>query len=213
MNIYTYYTETHKGLFEDYFKRTLPDSLNLVHSQSSQVCESGDYYEEGWLPSMQDKSQVILTAIKENMGSQFIYADSDIQFFGDILPSIKLKLERCDIACQNDVHLPSVAYCAGFMAFNANETTLKIWQAAHDLTDKTDDQRAFNQVVSAQNLHGRVVQPLDQEQFWSPRNLYASLSTLKPQANILMHHANWCIGVSEKIKQLDYVRKTINELS
>ena len=52
--------------------------FSLEHDQHTL---NGQFMQAGWLNTMQVKIEVILTAIKENWGNNFIFADCDIQFF------------------------------------------------------------------------------------------------------------------------------------
>lgn len=51
MKIYTYYTESHKILFENYFKPSVLD-LDIDATTGPQDCKRGEFYADGWKTTM-----------------------------------------------------------------------------------------------------------------------------------------------------------------
>ena len=48
MNIYSIHSKSHQVLFDKYFLPTSPLDVNLVSHTMPQICESGNYFHEGW---------------------------------------------------------------------------------------------------------------------------------------------------------------------
>ena len=68
MKVYTHYSESHKDLYENYFKKSLrelytKDELAIRSACHKQTTSAGSFMEAGWLESMQYKLEVILKAI------------------------------------------------------------------------------------------------------------------------------------------------------
>ena len=103
MNIYTHYSDSHKELYEDFFKPSLraiynKDEVSIRAAYHKQTTNEGKFMEAGWLDSMKYKLQVILQAIEENSNDYFIFADTDIVFYNDFTDDLKESLGDKDIA-------------------------------------------------------------------------------------------------------------------
>ena len=64
MNIYTHYSDSHKELYENYFKKSLrkiytKDEACIRAAYHKQTTSKGKFMEAGWLDSMKYKLQVI----------------------------------------------------------------------------------------------------------------------------------------------------------
>ena len=199
MKIYTYYTESHKELFDNYFSKSVVD-LEINATIGQQECESGSYYSTGWKSTTMKKVDVFIKATKENMGDIFIFSDVDIQFFGPIKDDLIKELGDSDIAIQNDY---SGGLCSGFFICRGNERTLKMFEnMKNNESQYLEDQYALNM-----NLHFCKVNILS-DKFrtfgsygtqWKGQNFHIP-------SNILMHHANWTEGINNKIKLLEIVK-------
>jgi hypothetical protein len=199
MKVYTYYTESHANLFENYFKKSLVD-LEIDATIGEQDCKSGSYYQDGWKTTTMKKVDVFLKGVKENMGGVFIFSDVDIQFFGSIKETLVGELGDADIAIQNDY---AGGLCSGFFICRGNERTLKMFQSMKDNHNLyREDQHALNM-----NLNFCKVKVLSNK-FWT---FGAYQQQWKGQNfdipdDILMHHSNWTEGIDNKIKLLELVK-------
>ena len=117
--IYTFYTDTHKDMYKDFFINTVPDSFSIRTLFMPQECKSGDFHADGWMKTMSRKVDYVIKSINEVIsdGSEwFVHADCDIQFFGDFHDDIENELDGYDMVNMDDNML-----CAGFFACRANE--------------------------------------------------------------------------------------------
>lgn len=212
MKLYTFYTDSHKELYEDYFKKTwdenkLDKSFDLVVDYFPQE-SGGNFMDEGWNLTMKKKVKYILKSIEDTWGESFIHADCDIQFFGDFKKDIKDKLEKNDLVAQRDESL----LCAGFFACKSNEKTKELWEKVYNNIDKFgNDQLALN------SLKGDVKTDFLDEKYFNISFVYNGVWTVesKVDANLIpkdiyIHHANWTVGVNNKIKMMNYVRENKN---
>ena len=199
MKLYTTYTPSHKGLFENYFLRTLPAEFDLCAEEDpEQACPSGCFYQAGWDKTCYKKIVLFLKACEENLGGVFFYCGVDVQFFGNVVDQLLLELEDFDIACQDDVS----AYCSGLFVCKASEKTLRMFEAMKANYEK-EDQATLNEhlhMCKHKKLsdrfftYGHVTpRPWQGEKFAVPED-------------ILIHHANFVIGVEQKMEIMDYVR-------
>ena len=205
MKIYTYYTDSHKIFHDNYFKKTLPSELTLVDTYGTQECQSGSYYDSGWGLTTGKKIDVFIQAVKENMGGYFIFSDVDIQVFGNNKDTLINELGDHDIAAQNDYF---GGYCSGFFISKGNERTLNMFtQMKNNYSSYLEDQDALNKNI---NL---CKSKLLSNKFWTVG------IEIKQQWNgqdfnipndILMHHANWTVGIQNKTNLLNKVREKFN---
>jgi len=199
MKIYTYYTESHKDLFESYFSKTVED-LEIDSTIGEQECKSGSYYSDGWKKTTMKKVDVFIKAVNENIGDIFVFSDVDIQFFGPIKDALIQELGDFDIAIQNDYN---GGLCSGFFVCRGNERTLRMFESMRDNHDQyLEDQHALNMNLNHCNY------TILSTRFWT----FGSFGTqwkgqnFEIPDNLLMHHSNWVEGIDKKVELLKIVR-------
>jgi hypothetical protein len=134
--------------------------------------------------------------------------------------------DLADGICEETHPLLSGHLCGGFFACRANDKTLALWKDIKEycLKNKSShDQRALNFILNGfkpynkNNKYGIKWDyfpfefygpgPELWDVFWKPG------MKLQVPENILVHHANWAIGVKNKIRQMKYVKKVIEQKS
>jgi len=227
MKLYSVYTESHEILHEQYFLPTLKDNYEL-HIKKSDIIGKGIYLQEDWMRAIYFKIDTIIEAIKENWEDIFIFSDVDIQFFKPTKEFLTIHMGSLDFLAQKD-HVDSIRkeshpelsghICTGFFACRGNEKTLKLWKEIKNFCMKNtscNDQRALNFLLNGFNPHKKnnaygirweylppefySAGPELKDIFWKP-----NMKLTIPE-NVILHHANWAIGIENKIKQLEYVR-------
>jgi hypothetical protein len=212
MKLYTYYSESHQVLFERYFRPSLPDGDDL-ELEVTQIRQFGDgnYMTEGWRQTMREKVGVILNALDRD--PCFIWDDCDVQFFGPIVDVLTAELGEYELACQND---SGGMLCAGFFICKSTENTKRMFHTIFEEmtadTSEVDDQQRLNR-----HAHACRCTFLSQR-FWTvglqlngvgrPLTRWQGQDVAVPKG-ILMHHANWTVGVDNKIKLLELVRDKV----
>jgi len=216
MDLLTFYSDSHKAMYENYFlesyKKYLQSSFTLHAKEISQLSQTGDYDSNGFNETMLEKIKLIL----ENFDSSdepFVFADCDIQFFGDFKDSLVKELGDYDIAFQDDV----VCRCAGFFIAKRNDKVKKFMEIVLEITPQFDhDQTAMNYILNHQSRFN-----LNLKEKKLPRNQYftVAVSTNAKQwvgqdfevpKDILVHHSNWTIGLDNKVKLLDFVKEKLS---
>jgi hypothetical protein len=214
MKIYTHYSRTHEELYNDFFLKTLRNiyskkELPVRALNHEQTTESGSFMEPGWLEAMDYKLLVILKAIEECMGSWFVFADCDIQFFNPFLDDIGAYLKKNDLACQED----RGSLCAGFFACNATEKTKILFQSIRShFRGMVNDQAALNNFsyLTTNTL-------LDTKKYFTIGNVFTNIGNnthewdgkaiILPPKEILIHHANYVRGTADKIRLMNLIRE------
>jgi len=217
IKVYSFFTESHKELVYDWFLPSLPSSCELILEEFPQECVSGEYMSSGWVKTMIRKVDLIIRGIEENWGGIFVHADIDIQFFKGFEEDIQKLMENKDIIAQKGSAAGRL--CAGFFACRGNKKTLALWKEIRriieKLGDKTNDEIQFNNLIRGHNKY-KVKWGLlpkvyfcpgyDKSEIWKPGQ------KLDVPHDIILHHANWTVGISNKIKQLEYVKEKIQKL-
>lgn len=206
MNIYTTYTPSHKILYDNFFLKTLPSCFTLnVLEDKEQLCQSGRYFSEGWTITTKKKVDFFVKICEENMGNYFFYSDVDVQFFDNHIDSLLLEeIEDNDIACQDDIW----RYCSGVFICKANDRTLNMFRYMKDNYDYADDdQKALNNALFM-SKHKMLSRKFFTSGFRRP---FWNGQYFDVPRDIVMHHANWTIGIRNKISLLNFVRKEYNK--
>lgn len=211
MKIYTFYTDTHKKILDEYFlpsfEKTNKD-LDLIVRKFDQKCPTGEYESDAWNEAMIDKVDYILESIEETWGHIFIHSDCDVQFFAPIKDDLIDQLSNSDIAAQ--ANRPN-QLCCGFFICRSNKKTKTLFKnVRHQITKTYNDQQATNDLV-----HKYASYRLLNEKYYS---VWRSIGLRRwegdklieiPQ-NILMHHANWTFGINNKIELMKQVKALVN---
>jgi len=221
--IYCFAAPSHQILLDDWFLPSLKDDYEVVIKRSSDVCKSAQFKESGWSEAMLEKVNLIIDAIYANWGEVFIYSDVDIQFFNATWPTISKIMETYDFAIQNNFppNRKHAEPTPGFFACRANQVMLDLWRAVrHEMVSQADgimldDQEAIGRVFKQQEfnntlrwcyLPGTFMSGVSTGRLWAPDQ-----KTFRYLPGIILHHANWTIGLENKIEQLRYVRNEVQK--
>jgi len=213
MKLYTFYTESHKLFLDNYFLPSFQKTnknISIEIKKFDQYCKSGEYEKDGWYDMMLKKINYILYSIEQTWGDYFIHADCDIQFF-DSMDDLKTNIEDYDILAQDD----GDTICNGFFVCKSNENTKKLFTEVKKLMNiKYNDQITLNKIkdkyIKYKLLDQRYysIYRYTNKKVWTPD---INLSNLKLD-NIIMHHANWTVGIKNKIKLLDKIKQIKNDI-
>jgi len=217
MNLYTFFTDSHSTLFNDYFKKSLSvePTVNLIAKEFEQECPTGEYRAEGWNKTMRKKVELIITGIEETWGDCFIHADCDVIFLQEFREKLIEELVDADIALQNDL----TVCCAGFFIARSNDKTLNLFKTIlENLDNFEDDQVALNfylPTVTARILSGEFYSiglATGGRPYPGPYSDAELLQHIGP-VNIRAFHANYTKGVENKIKLLNLIQQRHTSLT
>ena len=218
MKIYTHYSDSHKDLYEKYFRPSLrklysKDEVTIRAAVHSQTTAEGKFMEQGWLESMDYKLQVILQAIEENWDDFFIFADTDIVFYDYFIEDLLLEIKGFDIACQEDCN----SLCAGFFIAKGNQKIKNLFtKIRENFKNMVNDQVALNNFKNMVNF-----KMLDKEEYYTIGNFFDNEdgthkwdgnTIIYPPADMRLHHANYVVGVDEKVKLIEMIKKGYENL-
>lgn len=230
IKIYALCTPSHRPMMEKFFLPSLPEFFDLVIEEHGQECPSGTYNSPGWMPTVFKKILQIEKAITDNFGGIFVYSDADVQFFDMKRSDILDNLADKDIVFQRDFNKkpfdPSIGHngpaCIGFFIIRANQRTLNLWRSVKELCLKNQDcndydQRAMN--IFLRDNADKVNWGFLPESFYNASFSLCKSNGITPwepgvklrlPKKVIMHHANWTEGVSNKTAMLEYIRSKVS---
>jgi len=221
--LYTVYSPSHEPLYRRWFLGTMQDDFEVVARSIPQTCESAEYSSPGWTESVSQKIPLILEAIDAHTENGFfVFSDVDIQWLGPVQPRLRRLLAEfpdVDIFFQHDaLKNPHAAanVCTGFFVCKGNIRTRAFWTLVGQSMLRTGegDQRTAQKIIARNLIRGLKVGYLPPE-FWGPGSMepaplrWSSGMFLDPPPGLLVHHANWTVGVDSKVEQLEYVARKV----
>lgn len=208
MKVYTFFTNTHKE-FVKIFTESFPfeDGFDLEIKYFPQECKTGSFMDDGWSDTMKRKIEYILYSLeKTKNGEIFIHSDIDIVFYGNIKDDILRLINGYDILFQRDSKNENESLCMGFFACVKNEKTVNFFNnISKNLNKYHNDQVAVNMLIKKSGLkYGNL--PDTYYTVGVENGLWHGSEDIKIPNNILVHHANFAIGVDNKIKLINLVK-------
>lgn len=213
LQLYTLTTPSHQTLLNQWFVPSIISEFDLHIEYYPQECPSGAFNEPGWTATTRRKVQLIIDAIERNWGEVIVYSDVDAQFIAEASAELRRAVEIFDIAFQRDDPYGNV--CAGFFAVKCNDRSVALWKNVllnMSTAEKVSDQPIVNRLLGN---HFPVYWTYLPESFFGaglyngrPGYRWAEGDELVVPRNIVYHHANWCVGVSNKAAQLKLVRES-----
>jgi hypothetical protein len=214
----TFYSDTHEYMYKKYFiesfNKYLCKKYTLHAKKTEQICETGYFQSKGFDLAMLEKINIILENININDKNLLVYADCDVQFFGDL----EFDMTDKDILFQHDYY--SEHYCAGFFICKQNLQILNFFKEVQDNLKRTmnglrHDQDVINEILKYDYCSIKKGM-LPDNKYWTVANstngnIWSGQEINVPN-EIIMHHANFTIGVENKIKLLELVKNKKNGL-
>ncbi len=215
MKILSFYTPSHKILFDNYFypsyKQYLSKDFELLYKTSDQLCESANYRTKGWAETVIQKLEFILDYLTTLDNKIFIFSDCDVQFLNYCTHDILYELSDYDIKFQNDL---KGSKCSGFFIAKNNINVKNLIYKSYELFKKNirpgyGDQKAINDIIKKYPNIAKIGL-LNSDKYFTVGNINGKQwngEEFYPPINIMVHHANWTVGIDNKIKLLEYVKR------
>jgi hypothetical protein len=207
MKIYTFYSKSHEDLYDLFLKslrETNPD-IDLVVDIIDQR-GSGSFMEEGWMSTMGNKIDQIIRACE--IGEIFIHSDSDVIFLKEIGEKILEELGDFDIAFQDD---GPVGMCMGFFICKPNPEVTSLFKKVKEILHlhQGHDQNAINSIIQNFNVRYKRLSHLFFN-YGQTRGKVWEGEEFEVPKDTLIFHANWTVGIENKIKLISYTRDKIS---
>jgi len=217
MKLYTVFTESHYGMFKDYFIKSFPfdPNLELVVKFKPQVCPSSEFHSEGWRDTMMYKVQCFIDAAYETEnGKCFMFSDPDIQFFKPFHDEILNYLGDADAIFQNDF---GGGVNTGFFMMRSTPKTRAFLQTVKgNLHHFPEEQVCFNHLLGNFPIYQKIAfnWKMLPVKYWTYGEIAARTGKTwtgeEPfdiPSDIVIHHANWATPFKNKIKMLNLVKE------
>lgn len=204
--IYTCYTDTHERLLCDYLLPSLRGTSFAVHVERfAQDCPSGEYRRAGWTRTTKRKLEMLLEVTERHRDEVFIYTDADVWIANLSESDVLAAVQDVDLAAQDDV----VMLCTGFMICRGSDRLSAVFREALAVTDEAGgDQFAVNSVLPQSDVKARK---LPAPAFLTVGQLTGGVphngGPLTLPDGIKVFHANYTVGVANKIELLERVRQ------
>lgn len=231
MKLLTFYSDSHKQLYEDFFLKSfnkyLKDSFTLNAKHIKQLSKSGAYETAGFAETMIDKINHVIDNIDIEDSEPMVFADCDIQFFSDFSADAINELGDVDIKFQDDL----IAICAGFFVCKQTIGVLNFFKnIKRILVDNiipsddgqvvlkpgVDDQTVLNKILQSNTNIGIKWGLLTRSKYFTvassvcgPRQWVGQDFT--PPKDILIHHGNWTVGLENKFKLMNLVKNKVED--
>lgn len=213
LKILTFYSDSHFEMYNNFFLPSYNKFLSeneLISKKIDQISPTGEYESEGFDYAMVEKLNLIIENIDLKDDRFLVYSDCDVQFFSNL----KFDLGGNDIAFQQDGSVRNL--CTGFFIAKQNPSVLNFFKEARELllknlNGKIHDQTIINRMFnSGYNKIKKTILPYDK--YWTVTyaingGIWDGSTDFEIPDNLIMHHANFTVGVKNKIKLLKLVKE------
>ena len=208
MRLVTYYTDTHAEMCRRYVLSRAWKFSDVHATHCQQVCPTGAFKSDGWNACMLDKLECLLRLPQD--GQATLYVDSDVVLMPGLAEWCEQAIRDADfdeIQYSDDV----VQWCAGVMLFRSTAKVHAWWRMVADLSPvwQLPDQDVIHALrTNARSLPVPMsVLPATKVANWATlghTSLWAGEQIQMP-AGCCVWHANWCVGVEQKMDMLEHV--------
>jgi len=205
MKIYTAYSESHK-VFLPWFNtiKNIEPKLTPVYYELEQKCPTGEFDSKGWNDTTEQKLKAIIDITKSNTDEYFVFSDVDVQFFKPLWNLGERALANYDIVFQNDYY---GAQCTGFFYCKNNDKTKQLFEEALKIhKEHRDDQTSIQAALLLVPEIRHALLPKEYFTYGMFYSMWHGETKFNIPANIVLHHANWVMGVDKKLKLLEAVK-------
>ena len=225
MKVYACYSPSHLPLLQQHFKPSLPPDLEPVYRELPQE-GSGTYGTREFNLATRRKFEFVLDAIK-GATEPFLFSDVDVRFYGVQAGDLLRHLQGRDVVFQAEGGPPTPDWgvlsiapvCAGFFVVAPSQrAALFFEEVLKKIDDSHRDQEAVNLVLALTltsdtslkwgMLPASYYTVARRKDGWLPvlRENWDPGTPIWMPDIVLAHHANWTVGIENKLRLLDEVK-------
>lgn len=233
MKLYTCYSAANQILYDKYLLPSIKDPFEIVAKQLPAVNEGKEslYGTREFNLITLAKVEFILKALEGNWGETFIFMDVDMYFYGPVMSELLITIQQGDIYFQKDSKDGMI--CTGFFVCRANERVRRLWRDVKRLMlvrEDWNDQDALNKILREEanyaNSPKKIIRRLTRfvssvrhhqlkwgylsERFYTVGltigDRWVPGTIVEVPEDIIVHHANWTVGLQNKIALLEHVK-------
>lgn len=207
MNLLIVTTDSHHAMYEEFFLKTVPRNITILHKILSSVGE-GSYQSKSWQEGVTAKLRWALENFEKFPEEIFVLSDVDIQFFPKFsFEDLHQEFEDSgrDILFQKETRFPACHEVnTGFYIARSTPWSVELFREAISVCESLtsqNDQVAINAILSSRN----------QPEKWGhlPLRYYARSQGFPPPSDVVLHHANVTMNVGEKVSQMHRVKRCV----
>jgi hypothetical protein len=211
MKLFTCLTPSHGPMFDQHFAPSVPLSGLVLQPPRilEQKCPTGVYESAGFQETCMDKMRYLLN-ILEVETEPFVFSDVDVRFYGRVVEDLmELAGDSDDEKAPNPLFQsdgPGGA-CTGFMLWSPCPWAVSLVEdVIQTMGEKhIEDQIGMHHVLRALGLTPALLPSRywtvgQTGRHWNPGQ------PVRPPHDLLMHHANWTVGVENKMDLLQLVK-------
>ena len=203
MKILCYYTPSHKDMFNSFLKksRDLFGEHELISNlDEQQLSADGSFYSQGFHETVVKKMDFILSSNNWNDTEYFIFSDADVIFTAPTQDYLMEQASGYDIVFQSD----QTTYNSGFFVFRNSPNVKRMFEEAVRVKDKYfGDQLCIDAALKAVPLKCKAFdKTIFNISFYTQGGVWDNQSTLHFPKHMKVYHANFIVGVDNKIKAL-----------
>lgn len=208
MRLVTYYTPTHAEMCKRFVLGRAGAFDEVISIEYEQTCPAGAFKHDGWNRCMDDKLKTLLRIPLD--GKPTLYVDSDVlvrRGLADWATWHARNMQYDEIAYSDDV----LQWCAGVMLFRPTKKTRRWWELVADMS-RLLDQPDQDVIHVLRTYAKRLPVPMSV----MPGSRICNWATIGNQSvwdgqpfvvpkTCLAWHANWTVGVENKMRMLEHV--------
>lgn len=213
LKIITFYSDSHFEIYNNFFLSSYNKFLSeneLISKKIEQISHTGEYESEGFDYTMIEKLSLIIESIDLSDKRFLVYSDCDVQFFS----KLEFDLMDNDIAFQQDGSPNNL--CAGFFISKQNHSVLNFFKEVKqilikNLNGRIHDQTIINHLFN--NGYDKIKKTiLPHDKYWTVAyseigGVWDGVRDFNIPINLIAHHANFTIGIKNKINLLKLVKE------
>jgi len=204
------YSDSHIVFLDRHFLPSLPATASVELFHMDQVCETGAYTDARWCDMASRLLEIKGHAITFGTAPFFV-SDVDARFYDHINIDLGTMLDTtgADLLMQDD---GAGGMCSGSFFVKPSKRVAQVFFDAINLLPKHNghDQPALNEALAN---HPEVKATKLPSRYWSQGATTGKVwnpgDPVDPPNDIVVHQANWCIGIENKLSLLDEVRRTV----
>ena len=197
-------------IWEKFFFPSVPKSFDLVPLTIPEEYAKTKYGDEGFWKMCRWGGGERVRLVKQHQGEIVAFCGCDQEFFGDCVPDLLSRMEDRDFLTPNNAtESGPIRLCADFQVIRCTPMTLAYQEKVYSEIGDGDDEWILN-------AHRDMVKWME-----LPRNLYWNLagtgwtkgqSIPKPPNGMLHFHANWTVGLENKLSLLEAARNAVKNI-
>lgn len=197
MKLYTYYTDSHKYLYDNFLKKTVDihQEYELIAGIGVQHCIDGGFCTENFGKTCFEKIRFMIDSNEWESNNVIMFCDADTMFLNKTKEILLNELGEYDMIFQNDSHTCNT----GIYLCRKNNRVKELLEHIFSIKDEFHNE----QVALNHTIHSHPIKyKLFDHKVWNVKfqglDPWDGITTINFPDDILMFHANYMLGIKNK---------------